>query len=274
VKDAEGARLKELPKPTKKDDAEKAQAAEERWKALKKDAKAAAAIQVLRMELGMCAKRRWKPEAFRQCLVEHPLLIHIVRLLVWGTYDSKGKLLSTFRVAEDRSFADKNDDAWEPSGGWLVGIPHPLELDAQTAAAWGQVFADYQLLQPFPQLGRPIAAPTPEERKAVELRRVEGLKVPTGKVLGLEARGWRRGSPQDAGVVCWMEKRLEGDLVVMLDLDPGLYTGYLSGSPEQTLGATLVRKPGTWGPNGTIPLGELDPILFSELVRDLEGLRA
>jgi hypothetical protein len=34
-----------------------------------------------------------------------------------------------------------------------------------------------------------------------------------------------------------------------------------------------VRKPNTWGKEGTFPLGTLDPILFSELVRDLEGLR-
>lgn len=272
VKDAEGARLKDLPKPTKKDDAEKAGAADERWKALKKDAKAAAAIQVLRMELGMCAKRRWKLDAFQQCFVEHPLLIHIVRRLVWGSYDSNDKLLATFRVAEDRSFADRNDDAWTLAGA-RVGIPHPLELEAQTAAAWGQVFADYQLLQPFAQLGRPVYTATPEEKKGAAFKRVEGLKVPTGKVLGLEQRGWRRGSPQDGGVVCWMEKTLPGDRVLMLDLDPGLYTGYLSESPEQKLGPAVLRTDTGWGDTGRIPLGELDPILFSELARDLEGLR-
>lgn len=273
VKDAEGARLKDLPKPTKKDDAEKAQAADERWKALKKDAKAAASIQVLRMELGMCGKRRWTPEAFQQCFVEHPLLIHVVRRLVWGTYDAQDKLLATFRVAEDRTFADRNDDAWALAGATRIGIPHPLELDAQTAAAWGQVFSDYELLQPFSQLGRPVYTPTPEELKAVELKRVEGLKVPTGKVLGLEQRGWRRGAPQDAGVTCWMEKQLPGGRELWLDLDPGLFTGYLSESPEQTLGPATLRTQGSWRRDGQIPLGELDPIVFSELVRDLEGLR-
>ncbi len=274
VKDAEGARLKDLPKPNKKDDAQKAEAAEERWKALKKDAKAAAAIQVLRMELGMCAKRRWTPDAFQQCFVEHPLLIHIVRRLVWGAYDSNDKLLATFRVAEDRTFADRNDDAWELKGVARIGIPHALELDAQTAAAWGQVFSDYQLLQPFSQLGRPVYTPTPEEKQGAAFKRVEGLTVPTGKVLGLEQRGWRRGPPQDAGIVGWMEKWLPGDRVLMLDLDPGLYTGYLSESPEQKLGPAVLRTSAGWGDTGRIPLGELDPILFSELARDLEGLRS
>ncbi|WNG36785.1 DUF4132 domain-containing protein [Archangium violaceum] len=273
VKDSTGARLKELPKPTKKDDAEKSQAADERWKALKKDAKAAASTQVLRMELAMCARRRWSAETFRQFFVEHPLLIHVVRRLVWGSYTADGKLAATFRVAEDRTFADLNEDTWTLPDDASVGIPHALELDAQTAGAWGQIFADYQLLQPFAQLGRPTYAPTEEERTGLELARVKGLKVPTGKVLGLETRGWRRGPPQDAGVVGWMEKHLGPDRVVELDLDPGLYTGMLSESPEQTLGTATVRKPNTWGKEGRYPLGTLDPILFSELVRDLEGLR-
>ena len=273
VKDATGARLKDLPKPTKKDDAEKAQAAEERWKALKKDAKAAAGLQVLRMELAMCARRRWSAETFRQFFVEHPLLIHVVRRLVWGSYTADGKLVATFRVAEDRTFADVNEDTWTLPEDASVGIPHALELDAQAAGAWGQIFADYQLLQPFAQLGRPTYAPTAEERTGTGLVRVKGLKVPTGKVLGLETRGWRRGPPQDAGVVGWMEKHLGPDRMIELDLDPGLYTGMLSESPEQTLGTVTVRKPNTWGKEGTYPLGSLDPILFSELVRDLEGLR-
>ncbi|HYO58609.1 WGR and DUF4132 domain-containing protein [Archangium sp.] len=273
VKDSTGARLKDLPKPTKKDDPEKSKAAEERWKALKKDAKVAAGLQVLRMELAMCARRRWSAETFRQFFVEHPLLIHVVRRLVWGSYTADGKLAATFRVAEDRTFADLNEDAWTLPGDALVGIPHALELDAPTAGAWGQIFADYQLLQPFAQLGRPTYAPTTEERGGTELVRVKGLKVPTGKVLGLETRGWRRGPPQDAGVVGWMEKHLGPERMVELELDPGLYTGMLSESPEQTLGTVVVRKPNTWGKEGTYPLGTLDPILFSELVRDLEGLR-
>ncbi|WP_224363167.1 WGR and DUF4132 domain-containing protein [Hyalangium versicolor] len=273
VKDASGARLKDLPKPTKKDDAEKAHAAEELWKALKKDAKVAASTQVLRLELAMCARRRWSAEAFRQFFVEHPLLIHVVRRLVWGVYTEDGRLAATFRVAEDRTFADLHEDTWMLPEGAQVGLPHPLELDEKTAGAWGQIFADYQLLQPFPQLGRPTSVPTAEERAGTELVRVKGLKVPTGKVLGLETRGWRRGPPQDAGVVGWMEKALGSDRMAVLELDPGLYTGMLSESPEQTLGVVVMRDPDTWGKEVRHPLGELDAILFSELVRDLEGLR-
>ncbi|MFY0583707.1 DUF4132 domain-containing protein [Cystobacter fuscus] len=198
VKDASGARLKDLPKPGQKDDAEKANAAVEQWKALKKDAKTAASTQILRLELAMCSRRRWSPEVFRRFFVEHPLLIHVVRRLVWGTYSPEGALKDTFRVAEDRTFADPNEDTWTLPDDALVGLPHALELDGKTAGAWGQILADYQLLQPFAQLGRSTFALEPAEREATKLGRVKGLKVPTGKVLGLEARGWRRGPPRTA----------------------------------------------------------------------------
>ncbi|EPX60162.1 Molybdate metabolism regulator [Cystobacter fuscus DSM 2262] len=273
VKDASGTRLKDMPKPGQKDDAEKANAAVEQWKALKKDAKTAASTQILRLELAMCARRRWSPEVFRRFFVEHPLLIHVVRRLVWGTYSPEGALTDTFRVAEDRTFADPNEDTWTLPEDALVGLPHALELDGKTAGAWGQILADYQLLQPFAQLGRSTHALEPAEREATKLERVKGLKLPTGKVLGLEARGWRRGAPQDGGVAGWMEKPLGDDRVAELDLDPGLYTGSLADSPEQELGVVKVRRAHSWGDKDLQAWGSLDAILFSELVRDLEGLR-
>jgi len=273
VRDSDGAALKDLPKPIKKDDADKAEAAEAQWKALKKDAKVAAGIQILRLELAMCARRRWSPEVFRPFFVEHPLLIHVVRRLVWGVYSPEGALKDTFRVAEDRSFSDVNDDTWTLPEDALVGLPHALELDAKTSGAWGQLFADYQLIQPFPQLGRPTYALQASERGATKLERVVGLKVPTGKVLNLEKRGWRRGAPQDGGVVCWMEKPLGPGLMAELDLEEGIYTGMIEESPEQVLGALVVRTGEHWDQEDPRPLGELDSILFSELVRDLESLR-
>ncbi len=76
--DASGARLKDLPKPIKSDDAELAKAASERWKQLKKDAKAIASTQLQRLELAMCSSRGFPLEVFQRFLVEHPLMRHLV----------------------------------------------------------------------------------------------------------------------------------------------------------------------------------------------------
>jgi len=278
VKDSEGARLKDLPKPKKDDDEEKAKGASERWGQLKKDAKQAASLQILRLEMSMCAQRRFEGSSFVELFVEHPLVFHIVRRLVWAVYGADGTTItSTFRVAEDRTFADDNDDAFELPAGCKVGIPHTLELTDAVAGKWSQIFGDYELVQPFPQLGRPSHLPDADQKKSTLLETVKNITVKTGKVLGLETRRWRRGSPQDGGVVCWMEKHLPDGRLIMLDLEPGIYTGMIAESPEQKLGAAILvgSERGYWGNStkGDQAFGTLDAITFSELVRDLESMK-
>ncbi len=274
VLDDAGKRLPDLPKAKQTDDADKSKAATDTWKALKKDSKTIAQSQLLRLEVAMCTQRRWTVDVFRQFLLGHPLLVHIVRRLVWGVYGESGRLEGTFRVAEDRSLADVKDDAYALPDGARVGIVHRLELESAQAAAWAQVLGDYEILQPFAQLSREIATPTDAERASTKLERVVGLTVPTGKVLGLDHRGWRRGPPQDGGVVCWYEKPLGGELVAWLDLEPGIYTGMVSESPEQKLGGVTIAKGGDgWRPDHQASFGTISAIAFSELLRDLESLR-
>jgi len=154
VLDETKKRLPDLPKPKQTDDAEKAKEATDTWKALKKDAKVLAAGQLLRLEVAMCAQRRWATPVFRRFLVDHPLLAHVVRRLLWGTYDGAGQLASTFRVEEDSSFADAQDGTIDLASDASVGIVHRLDLDDAAAGAWGQIFADYEVLQPFAQTPR------------------------------------------------------------------------------------------------------------------------
>ena len=275
VLDESGKRVPDLPKAKQSDDAEKSKAATETWKALKKDAKTIAGSQLLRLEVAMCTQRRWTSDVWRQFLLEHPLVFHLVRRLVWAAYDDAGALSATFRVAEDKSLADAKDEAYELPPNAQVGLVHRLELGDAQAAAWGQLFGDYEILQPFAQLSREIATPTDAEKSATKLERVVGLTVPTGKVLGLDHRGWRRGPPQDGGVVCWYEKPLGGDRVAWLDLDPGVFTGMVGEAPEQKLGGVTIARGGDgWRPEKQVPLGEIGPIAFSELLRDLESLRS
>jgi hypothetical protein len=276
VRDQEGKPLSDLPKPNKSDDAEPAQAAQALWKALKKDVKTLAAQQILRLELGMCARRRWRADVFRLFLVEHPLLQHLVRRLLWSTYGADGALSGTFRVAEDGSYSNVDDETLALPDDASVGVAHALELSDELAGRWAQLFGDYEILQPFKQLGRDAHVITDAEKDAKALTRLSGITVPTGKVMGLQARGWRLGVAQDAGIVGWVEKPFADGLCAALFLEPGIYLGAVADSPEQKLGAaTLWRGQSVWGDEaGDTPLGQLDPIVFSELVRDLEALRS
>ena len=261
----DGKRKKDPPKPGARD-GKGAPAELKRWRALKKDVKTLAKQQITRLELAMCKQRRWDGATFRTFLLEHPLLIHLVRRLVWGIYEDE-RLVTAFRVSEDRSLADVEDDPFE-FGEVNVGLIHPLDLSPAQRTAWGEVLADYELLQPFAQVRREITRATPEEIAGDAVVRVEGVRIPWGRVKRLDDHGWQSGMPMDAGCIWTYDKPMGGGYMVELELTPGLFAGSADMNEDQTLGKALLRKhekPATFA--------DLSPVQFSELCRDLEALR-
>ncbi|HCB7434099.1 TPA: WGR and DUF4132 domain-containing protein [Escherichia coli] len=280
VRDASGSRLKDLPKPNKSDDELQANNAVNRYKLLKKDARTVAAQQVARLESAMCLRRRWSPENFQLFLVEHPLVRHLTRRLIWGVYSAENQLLACFRVAEDNSYSTADDDLFTlPEGDISIGIPHVLEISPTDAAAFGQLFADYELLPPFRQLDRNSYALTEAERNASELTRWAGRKCPSGRVMGLANKGWMRGEPQDGGWIGWMIKPL-GRWSLIMEIDEGFAVGM---SPAELSAEQLLSKLWLWegkaesygwGSNSTqeAQFSVLNAITASELINDIEAL--
>jgi hypothetical protein len=259
----DGKVLKNLPKPGKSDDADKAKDATKRWKALKKDLKQSARGQVLRLERAMTFRRSWSADQFQTFLVEQPLVFQLTRRLIWGQYED-GKLKATFRVAEDQTFANSNDDQVSAEGE--IRLPHPLEIDKEETQKWKDLLSDYGLLQPFAQLTRQVYAPKDNETKESELERFSGKQVAYTSILGLEERGWERGEVWDSGVVVHYTKTFPAAHAELL-FEPGLFLGSIRESGEQTLEKLVFYKG-----KKTAPLSELDPILFSELIIDLEAM--
>ncbi|WP_329521982.1 DUF4132 domain-containing protein [Spirillospora sp. NBC_01491] len=273
VADEDGTRRKSLPKPGAKDDAELAPAAYRRFTELKKDVRAIASAQVRRMELAMVTGRRWSPGEFTEYLVGHPLAWHLVRRLVWVAEHEDGTA-TAFRPAEDRTFADVDDRAFALPESARIGVAHPLHLGDELKA-WAELFADYELTQPFPQLGREVHALTGTERAGARLERFEGLNVPFGKVLGLEKRGWRRGAPMDNGTERWISREVPGGLYVVIALRPGIQVGYVDMDLEQNLeNVWIADRPSDfhqWREN-PYTLDRLDPMTASEVLADLADL--
>jgi len=274
VKDAQGVRLKDLPKPIKSDDPALADDATGRYKQLKKDAKAIASLQVTRLEMSMVERRRWTAADFTLFFLEHPLMRHLAARVVWGVYEGEaaGKLARAFRVAEDWTLADGDDVQTTLPAEANVGIVHVLEMPAAMQAAFGQVFADYEILQPFKQLGRETYRLAPDELQATELQRFAQKTVATGSVMGLVNRGWERGDAQDGGWVGWFTKRVGDGLEVQLELDPGTVIGDLSYEPKQRIPKIVLREAGTWAQQGHVKFERLDPIVASEVLRDADLL--
>ncbi|MFF0389999.1 DUF4132 domain-containing protein [Kitasatospora sp. NPDC004615] len=275
--DAAGARRKDLPAPGARDDAELAPAERKRFAALKKDVRTVAGDQIRRLEEAMVTGRSWTAQEFDQLFIGHPLLWHLVRRLVWlsGTDGT----VTAFRVAEDRTLADVRDEAFTLPATASVRLAHPLLLGdglGNGLAGWSELFAGYEILQPFRQLGRPVYTLTDEERAGHRLTRFEnGPVLPTARLVGMERRGWRRGEPADNGIERWLSRRVGPDLYVVIAPDEGIAVGMHDSYPEQHLETVwLDRRPGDyWTHNRTFPtFAELDPVIASEVIADLTEL--
>jgi hypothetical protein len=272
VKDAQGVRLKDLPKPIRTDDPALSAAATDRYKQLKKDAKAIASLQVTRLEMSMVDCRRWSATDFRLFFLEHPVMRHLAARLVWGLYDAGDGLAGAFRVAEDWTLADAEDSEFELPADARVGLVHVIEMPAPLQAAFGQILADYEILQPFKQLGRETYTLTPQELAAAKVDRYAAKTIATGSVMGLINRGWERGEAQDAGWVGWFTKRVGDGLEVQMELDPGTVVGDTSFEPRQRIPNLVLRKTGSWNNDGLLTFANLHPILASEVLRDADLL--
>jgi hypothetical protein len=186
ITDAAGKRRARLPRPGVRDDAATAAASIARFRKLSKDLTAELAFQSDRLKEAMLTSRVWAADEFAH-LTAHPVLASLARGLLWIGETPDGP--QGFRLAEDGSFADVNDKPLELPGGARVRLAHPVLLGPDLSL-WTEVFADYEILQPFDQLARPALTLTPEEARTGVLDRFSGATATFG-ALG-EVLDWKR----------------------------------------------------------------------------------
>ncbi|WP_218070100.1 DUF4132 domain-containing protein [Escherichia coli] len=270
VCDANGKVLKDLPKPNQSDDKTLATDAVNLFKQLKKDVRAIASQQITRLEQAMCQRRRWTAEQFRLFLVEHPLVRHLTRRLLWGVYTEENTLIACFRVAEDSTYSDAQDQLFTlPAGN--IGIPHVLEIPPESAAAFRQIYVDYELLPPFQQLERGSYHLADNEHNVHELSRWNGRLCQAGRIVGLERRGWQR--LEESGSVYAMRKSTPyGALELETEPFSLIYgeTGYSDLLPVESVKITAPYD--RYGKQSSPTFSVLDNITASELINDIESL--
>lgn len=237
VADEDGKPLKRLPKPGAKDDGELAEAAYKRFAQLKKELRTVARSQVTRLERAMVAGRTWTASEFREFFVEHPLMWHLARRLVWLA-ESDGEQRG-FRLAEDKTVADVEDVGFDLADDAAIRLAHPVVL-GDRLAAWAEVFADYEIVQPFKQLARPVMDFTEEELNSGRITRFDGATLKSGSVVGMAAHwGWQRPASDGLWVEPGVHYPLPGGGFVVVSLDPGVesYLGRVDSSKIQTVRA-------------------------------------
>ncbi len=257
---SDGEALDRLPEPNDDDDPRKAAEARAAWAVLEGTLQEVMEVQAHRLEEDMVLARRWSQKEWTRWVFEHPLMVHFARRLVWARYEG-GQVIQSFRATEDLELVDHDDEPVELGQGGHIGLPHPLDLSDAARAAWGEQLADYEVVQPFAQLGRSVFT----LRGHSELDHY--AKV-----------GFRSGCLRDVLVLAeyerepglhrtWYEKTFPNhDLTARVHLSPGVYAGGATYDHKDQKVPSVSFRSG----RATKAATEVPPAVLSEVMRDLE----
>ena len=275
ITDESGKRLKSLPAPGKRDDTEKAKAASDAFKLLKKQLKTVTANQKMRLEQALSALRLWTVPRWQELFVKNPVMHQFAMGLIWGRYE-EGCLRETFRYMEDGSFNTADEDEYALPADGLIGLVHPIELSEEDLAAWKEQLSDYEVTQPIPQLERAVYRVATEEQKEFELTRFGGILINGLSLSGkLQNQGWYRGCVEDGGIYNTFYRE-DGALGAQLE-----FSGAFIGDENEEVKVYGVRfyRAGAVKRGGyvydeiknenRVALGEVSPRYFSEIVLQL-----
>jgi hypothetical protein len=282
IREESGKLRPDLPKAIQSDDASLAAQAAADWELIRSQIKEVVKVQTPRLEAAMIRQRRWSLADFQTLFVQHPLMIHLVRRLIWGAYDETGKLFETFRVDDGRSLLNAKDFAIPIAQLAYLGIVHPAELDDSTRQIWAEILSDYELIPPFPQLARKVSMLEAVEADSYVISRFAHHKI-EGRVLRsiLEKSGWRRSYKQEGGLYYFGRYFPVGKtLVIVLCSDipnsPGTYFDHQS--LEQIY---FIHDPQqhyidyqSYKEEERMRLGDVPPVTLSETLRVLYATAA
>lgn len=242
------------------------------WKTLSAQLREAVKVQTFRLEQDMITGRRWSVGEWTRCLKDHPLLVSFTRRLLWGVYDDEGALVTAFRTAEDRTLTTR-DGEMRLDERARIGLVHPLHLGDDARAAWSEHLADYEIIQPFAQLGRRVFRVEDPEKNEIATARYAKTKFKSGLLRDMLVRGgWDR---DDAFLRREYERHFVGQRVVAIaTMDPGVQAGEATYEiADQTIETIEFRaKKGRGKSTTPMALHEVPAIAFSEAVLDLDDV--
>ncbi|WP_164557779.1 DUF4132 domain-containing protein [Massilia atriviolacea] len=228
--DARGKVSKTL--PANKDPALTAawDAASSQFKTVSAALKAVAKLQAPRMLAALVTAKTWSAPRWTQLFLDHAVLRIMGRSLIWQT---QGADPLSFRIAEDFSLLQANDEVVTLAPDAQLSLWHPATARDGEAEAWRSNFADYEIVALIDQIGAPTALPPAASMSAECLLAPAGLRVPQEQLASTLARfGYRKGPVNDGPSIDWHEWHLPA-----AQLSVHLENGYCS--PMMEIGSPI-----------------------------------
>jgi hypothetical protein len=245
----------------------------ERWALFRREARIVAEDVAARAERWMRYRKRWIVSDFLTYVVAHPVLREVAAGLVWGVYRAGHGLVDTFRVTEDRTFADASDAPFdvlpvhdEEIVHQEIGVVHPAELDDKAIAAWADVLFNYRIVPVFEQLSWPVVRLTEEKHAATELRRFSNMVVTPALLSTLWT--WRQVPMTTTAYEKRLDRKHDGAPLRALLLLESRGSGHLFAQIVRTIRvqhfAELSNDDQHW-----LTWSEVDPVSASEMLFEL-----
>ena len=243
--------------------------------------------QTARLEMTLVRQRRWSVARWRELFENHPLLRSFASSLVWGVYDNTGVLLRTFRRYPNGLLADAAGTLDElPETDTMIGMVHPLELDAASLVAWRAHLSRFKVKAPFPQIDRPVELLDPLHGNRREISVTKEKKLSAGTFRSrAEKRGWTRGSVVDAGGISSYYKLYPGAGVEVIlptndfwvGCDPmdtlELGAAYFVKAESVERGSYIYNEPSPDDPR-VMRFDQVPAVVWSETLSDLKAIVA
>jgi hypothetical protein len=272
LSDPDGKVVKSLPQPRQSDDAELAKESKKTLAAARKELKDIARLQHDRLYEALCTGRTWLAGDWQEHLAAHPVIRHQIQRLVWVARPPEGEELVTFRLLEDGTLTDVDDEPVELDPTWRVSLAHQTTLPAHDTEGWSAHLADYEVSPLFQQFGKEVYELPAELRHESQVAEFTGHVLEAFQLRGRALKlGWSRGPVEDAGWFHRYEKRF-ATLGLVAHLG---FSG--NGVPEENRTVALtqlafVQTHGESREGSSMMLRDVPPVLLSECRHDLAAI--
>ena len=215
--------------PAVKDEALKPEweAATAQLKTLSTSLKTVVKQQAPRMLAALVSGKRWPLDRWQRLFVAHPLLRIVGRSLIWRAEDAPGLARTSFRLAEDFSLVEVEDETVTLPAGCSISLWHPATAQPGEREAWQAYMADYELEPLVDQLGACAEQPAPGQFKNGMLLPPAPITLAQEQLGGLLKKfGYRPGPVGDGPSINEHVWRLPA-LELSLELSHGYFPPYL-----------------------------------------------
>jgi hypothetical protein len=232
-----------------------------------KEVAATLAAQRHRIERLCRSPRAWSAADWRERYLDHPLVGLLARRLIWVFREGDEERTGVWSQGR---MIDAAGEPFDPAPGAQVTLWHPLDAAAADVAAWRRRLQELEITQPFKQAHREIYRLTDAERETATVsNRFADQILKQHQLAALCAeRGWRYKlqGQWDSHNLPFLDLP-EHPLRIELWVDPFAEDEVSAASIYLYVVTNQVRF---YGERGALPLEDVPPRLFSELMRDVD----